>query len=169
MHGSYSNGQELPRKSKITFPSAAFASHTSQSNAEKNSSHMKSAETWRFEHKNSSPCYPQSNGKAENAVKVYKALLKKVRGDKKDPLLAFLDWRNTPSKDLGTTPVHRLMGRRTRTLLPTHTKLLEPKVDSQTGDKLAKRKSHLIAAIQHEKSTTSTVTARSTDQDETLW
>ena len=32
------------------------------------------------------------------------------------------------------------MGRRTRTLLPTHTKLLEPKVDSQTEDKLAKRK-----------------------------
>ena len=98
------------------------------------------AETWRFEHKTSSPRYPQSNGKAENAVKVCKALLKKARADNKDPLLAFLDWRNTPSEGLGTSPVQRLMGRRTRTLLPTHTKLLEPKVDSQTGDKLAKRK-----------------------------
>lgn len=98
------------------------------------------AETWRFEHKTSSPRYPQSNGKAENSVKVCKALLKKAQADNKDPLLAFLDWRNTPSEGLGTSPVQRLMGRRTRTLLPTHTKLLEPKVDSQTGDKLAKRK-----------------------------
>ena len=94
------------------------------------------AETWRFEHKTSSPRYPQSNGKAENAVKVCKALLKKARADNKDPLLAFLDWRNTPLEGLGTSPVQRLMGRRTRTLLP----LLEPNVDSQTGDKLAKRK-----------------------------
>ena len=100
----------------------------------------KFAETWRFEHKTSSPRYPQSNGKAENAVKVCKALLKKARADNRDPLLAFLDWRNTPSEGLGTSPVQRLMGRRTRTLLPTHTKLLEPKVDLHTGDKLAKQK-----------------------------
>ena len=33
-----------------------------------------------------------------------------------------------------------LMGRRTQTLLPTHSKLLQPKVDHQTRDKLAKRK-----------------------------
>ena len=38
------------------------------------------------------------------------------------------------------------MGRRTRTLLPTHTKLLDPKVDHQTSDKLAKQK-----AIQKER------------------
>ena len=100
----------------------------------------KFAETWRFEHKTSSPRYPQLNGKVENAVKVCKALLKKARADNKDPLLAFLDWRNTPSEGLGTSPVQRLMGRKTRTLFPTHTRLLEAKVDSQTGDKLAKRK-----------------------------
>ena len=100
----------------------------------------KFAETWRFEHKTSSPRYPQSNGKAENAIKVCKALLKIARADNRDPLLAFLDWRNTPSEGLGTSPVQRLMGRRTWTLLPTHTKLLEPKVDLHTGDKLAKQK-----------------------------
>ena len=64
----------------------------------------------------------------------------KARADNKDPLLAFLDWRNTPSEGLGTSPVQRLMGRRTRTLLPAHIRLLELKVDSQTGDKSAKRK-----------------------------
>ena len=84
--------------------------------------------------------HPQLNGKAEDAVKVCKALLMKARADNKDPLLAFLDWRNTPSEGLGTSPVQRLMGRRTRTLLPAHIRLLELKVDSQTGDKSAKRK-----------------------------
>jgi len=72
--------------------------------------------------------------------KVCKVLLKKARADNKDPLLAFLDWRNTLTEGLGTSRVQRLMGRRTRTLLAAHTKLLEPKVDSQTEDKLAKRK-----------------------------
>lgn len=99
----------------------------------------KFAETWRFEHKNSGPPSVE-NGKAEDAVKVCKALLMKARADNKDPLLAFLDWRNTPSEGLGTSPVQRLMGRRTRTLLPAHIRLLELKVDSQTGDKSAKRK-----------------------------
>ena len=85
-----------------------------------------------------SPRYPQSSGKAENAVKVCKALLNRARADNKDPLLAFLNWGNNPSEGLGTSPVQRLMGRRTRTLLPTHTKLLEPKVESQIGDKLGR-------------------------------
>ena len=98
----------------------------------------KFAETWRFKH--SSPHYPQSNGKAENAVKICKALLKKATAHKKDPLLALLDWRNTPSEGLGTSPVQRLMGRRTWTLLPTHPKLLKPEVDMQTDEKLAQRK-----------------------------
>ena len=98
----------------------------------------KFAETWRFKH--SSPHYPQSNGKAENAVKVCKALLKKATAHKKDPLLALLDWRNTPSEGLATSPVQRLMGRRTWTVLPTHPKLLKSEVDMQTDEKLAQRK-----------------------------
>ena len=48
----------------------------------------KFAETWGFTHTTSSPHYPQSNGKAENAVKVCKPLLKKATADKKDPLFA---------------------------------------------------------------------------------
>ncbi len=65
---------------------------------------------WKIEHITSSPRYPQSNGKSENAVKTCKALFKKARIDRKDPLLALLDWRNTPSEGIGTAPVQRLMG-----------------------------------------------------------
>ena len=33
--------------------------------------------------------------------------------------LALLDWRNTPTEGIGTSPAQRLFGRRTRTLIPT--------------------------------------------------
>ena len=98
------------------------------------------AKTWGIEHNTSSLQYPQSNGKVENSIKVCKALLRKARAHKQDPILALLDCRNTTSKCIGTSLVQRLKGRRTWTLLPTHTKLLEPKVYHQTRDKLAKQK-----------------------------
>ena len=41
-----------------------------------------------------------------------------------DPLLALLDWRNTPSEQLGLSPVQLMFGRRTRTKLPTADALL---------------------------------------------
>ena len=107
------------------------------------------AKTWKFEHITSSPRFPQSNGKAENAVKTCKALLMKARKDRQDPLLALLAWRNTPSEGFNTSPVHRLMGRRTRILLPITHSLLEPKIDKQTAQKLtAQKKSCQNTAIQ---------------------
>ena len=88
----------------------------------------------------------QFNGKGEIAVNVCQALLEKELPYKQDHLLALLNWRNTPSICPETSPVQRLMGRRTRTLLPTLIKLLEQKVEHQTSDKLAKQK-----AIQEER------------------
>ena len=86
-----------------------------------------------FKHNTSNPHYPQPNGKAENVVKVCKALLKKAKADRKDPLLALLDWRRsgnvTSAASHGPTDS-----------LPTHPKLLKPEVDTQTEDKLAHRK-----------------------------
>jgi len=63
----------------------------------------KFAEAWKFEHKTSSPHHPQSNRKAENAIKICKNLLKKARADNRDPLPAFLDWGNTPTEGLETS------------------------------------------------------------------
>ena len=78
----------------------------------------KFAREWGFEHVTSSPHYAQSNEKAENAVKTAKSLPKKAKLSGSDPLKAILEWRNTPTEGLESSPAQRLMSRRTRTLLP---------------------------------------------------
>ena len=80
-----------------------------------------------FQHCTSSPHYPQLNGRAEKAVQTIKSLIKKANDDKKDIYLALLELRNTPINDLLGSPAQRLMGRRTKTLLPTSNQLLTPK------------------------------------------
>jgi len=57
----------------------------------------------------SSPYHAQSNGCVENAVKTCKSLLTKARADKRDPLLALLEWRNTPTEGMNASPVQYYM------------------------------------------------------------
>lgn len=83
------------------------------------------AANWEFEHHTSSPRYPQSNGKVENAVKTAKTLMQKACESNSDPHLALLDWRNTPSEQLHNSPTQILFGRRTRTRLPMPNILLK--------------------------------------------
>ena len=89
------------------------------------------AKDWTFEHVKSSPHYPQSNGKAENAVKTVKRLFTKCRESGQSEYLALLDWRNTPTEGVGTSPAQRLMGRRCKTLLPTPESLLQPRYSTE--------------------------------------
>ncbi|XP_023815343.1 uncharacterized protein K02A2.6-like isoform X2 [Oryzias latipes] len=86
------------------------------------------SQKWDFKHKTSSPGYPQSNGKAESAVKTAKRLMRKAKLAGQDPYLALLDHRNTPTQGLDTSPAQRLLSRRTRTLIPMSDSLLQPKV-----------------------------------------
>ena len=74
-----------------------------------------------FKHTTSSPGYPQSNGKAKNSVKTAKCLIKKAL----HPYLALLDWRNTPTEGVGSSPAQRLFWRRTKTYA-SNKKLLQP-------------------------------------------
>ena len=67
----------------------------------------------------SSPHYAQSNNKSENAVKTLKLLFAKAKQSGESEYMALLDWRNTPSEGMSTSPAQRLMGRLCKTLLPT--------------------------------------------------
>jgi hypothetical protein len=87
------------------------------------------AQEWEFELTSSSPGNSRSNGKAEAAVKIIKGFLKKSP----DKWKALLNWRNTPTEGLGSSPVQRLMSRRTKTGLPITDQALLPEViDLQT-------------------------------------
>ena len=82
---------------------------------------------YQFNHHTSSPYQPRSNGMAEKAVQTVKRLMKKAAHDGKDLQLALLDYRNTPWSDTIGSPVQHLMGRQTKTLVPTTSTLLQPK------------------------------------------
>ena len=56
----------------------------------------------------------------------------KAKEDKKDQLLATLDWHNTPSEGFSNSSAQRLMGRQNRNLLPTSEKLVQPNNDKTT-------------------------------------
>jgi len=73
----------------------------------------------------------------EAAVKIAKNLLTKAKQDHRDPQLAILDWRNTPTESSNASPVQKLHSRRTRTLLPTAEPLLMPEVPRNVQETIA--------------------------------
>lgn len=60
--------------------------------------------------------------------------------DKKDPFLALLDWRNTPSETIGLSAVERLFGRKTRTRLTVTANHLQNQDSGKVTRKLVDRK-----------------------------
>eukprot|EP00731_Ephydatia_muelleri_P037943 Em0606g3a len=82
---------------------------------------------WGFEHTLSSPYNSQSNGKAESEVKIAKKLWKRS----KYPYLALLllEWRNTPTVGMGSSPCQRLLARRTRGVVPMAEYKREPVIE----------------------------------------
>lgn len=64
--------------------------------------------------------------------------------DKKDPFLALLDWRNTPSETIGLSAMERLFGRKTRTRLTLTAKHLQNqgKVTRKLVDRKIKESSY---------------------------
>ena len=106
-----------------------------------NSEDFKSfSKEWDFHFITSSPYHAQCNGRVENAVKTCESLLLKARADKRDPLLALLEWRNTPTEGMNASPTQLLYGRRTRTRLPVAKTLLEPQVITTVPEKIEMRK-----------------------------
>ena len=128
----YSNFSEVDRINSVTFRSvikemkAVFARYGIPDVivTDNGSQFAVFAKSWMFQHITSSPHHPQSNGKAENAVKTVKRLFTKCRESDQSEFLAQLDWRNTPTEGVGTSNARCLMGRRCKTLIPVANILL---------------------------------------------
>ncbi|CAA9995734.1 unnamed protein product [Nesidiocoris tenuis] len=84
---------------------------------------------WNISQSFSSPYYPQSNGHAEAAVKVMKALIVKCmnRGilDEETYHAGLLEFRNTPTAN-GLSPAQILFGHPLRSLVPAHQNAFSP-------------------------------------------
>lgn len=93
------------------------------------------ASTWEFKHCSISPGNSKANGKVESAFKTAKRLLCKALEAGTDPYLAILDYRNTPTQGIGSSPAPHLMNRRTKTLLPTTNQLLQPQARKQAEER----------------------------------
>ena len=76
------------------------------------------AKSWDFEHKTSSPEYPQANGMTESAIKAVKRIFKKAYKMNEDPYLALLALRSAPSTNDILSPAQKLFQRVLRTPLP---------------------------------------------------
>ena len=86
---------------------------------------------WGVQHIISSAHYPQSNGRAELAIKTAKRMLQDNTGPngslKTDAVCrALLQYRNTPIKNLGLSPAQLLFHRHLRDALPMRSSLLKP-------------------------------------------
>ena len=108
---------------------------------------------WGFQHTTSSPGYPQSNGCAERAVQTAKQIFRKATAEGKDPFQGLLKYRHTPFEDIGKSPIQLLMGRQTRTPLPTHRRLLIPQaMEPKTVVKALKNQQKAASAIYNKNS-----------------
>ena len=81
---------------------------------------------WAFTHETISPGNSQANGAVEAAIKIMKRLMRKCKDSGEDLLLGLVNLRNTPTEGLNTSPAQRLLGRRTKSMVPTTETLLKP-------------------------------------------
>ena len=82
------------------------------------------------DHTTSSPYHSQSNGIVEAA----KTLQKKATKANQDQWLSCLDYRNTPTEGMDSSPVQRLISKRTNATLPIALRLLEPEIQSASNE-----------------------------------
>jgi RNase H-like domain found in reverse transcriptase/Reverse transcriptase (RNA-dependent DNA polymerase)/Integrase zinc binding domain len=96
------------------------------------------AEQWNFTVKTTSPRFAQSNGMAENAVKIAKTMLRKAIYESKNVSSFLLEYRNTPITNIGLSPAQLLMNRQLKSNLPIIDSLLLPQIQKDVRAKLLK-------------------------------
>ena len=96
------------------------------------------ADRWGFVHRRSTPHYPQSNGKAESAVKSMKKIIRAAWNgrnlDEEKLCRALLQYRNTPCRKDGLSPAQKLYGRPVQDMLPAHRRSFAPQWQRTTED-----------------------------------
>ena len=102
-----------------------------------------------FQHNMSTPTYPQSNGKAEAAVKSMKKLIQAWTGSQVDEgrlARSLLQYRNTPSCRDNLSPSQKLFGRLIQDTIPAHHRAFaqEWQWDAEEADKQAYRVSEYV-------------------------
>ena len=88
-----------------------------------------------MKHNMSSPGYPQSNGKAEAAVKSMKKLIRRSTKhsilDENKLARALLQYRNTPSRKDKLSPAQKLYGHPVQDTIPVHRRVFAPEWQSK--------------------------------------
>jgi len=105
------------------------------------------AQQWGFRHQTSTPHYPQSNGKAEAAVKSMKKIIRAAwegRSLNEEKLCrALLQYRNTPSRKDGLSPAQKLYGHPIQDTIPAHRKSFELEWQQSKMEASAKSTAHM--------------------------
>ena len=100
----------------------------------------------------SSPCYPQSNGKAEVTVKSMKRIIHTAWNGRyldEDKLCkALLQYGNTPSSRDGLSPAQKLFGHPVQDTLPAHPKSFDPQWQTNL-DRAAEKADRTQRAAEH--------------------
>lgn len=131
---------EIKKKLKKCFSRYGIPSIVVSDNSPFNSFEFKSfAKEWDFECVFTSPRYPRSNGMAESAVGIAKSILKKAFEDRKEWVVALMEYRNTPITGLNLSPAQLLYGRRLKTKIPIHNKLLNVEVFNNLDKQFLKK------------------------------
>ena len=101
------------------------------------------ARTWEFEHKTSSPAYPQSNGQVERAIQTVKNIIKKCDRAGDDANIGLLNYRNTQIDGVNKSPAQMLFSKRLRSRIPTKTQLLKSSGRSETDHSKLKNRQNI--------------------------
>ena len=104
--------------------------------------------SWDIKHVTSSPYHHKSNGKAEVSVKLAKNIVKKTSNNG-DLWKAILEWRNAITPGMKSSPVQRLMSRRTRSFLPCGDNLYRPQVINDVSEGIIRKRQ--VAKSYHDK------------------
>jgi len=111
------------------------------------------ARQWGFRHQTSTPHYPQSNGKAEAAVKSMKKIIKTAWNgrflDTNRLCRALLQYRNTPSRKDGLSPAQKLYGHPIQDTLPAHNRSFAPEWQRSADEAEYRAKITLENSKQH--------------------